>query len=402
LKNITLPSENVMKVAHIVSDEKFIDRHIDKYKDSGFENSFFYFRDEYKYKGKYEQQLTHIQPGSSSYQDLVKGIEAFDMVIFYFLQRNKIALLNDIQGSKVIIVWSFYGAELYSLPRMKYKMLSRETLKLLNWDYFNLGRLGDLRTSITNLFKNEPTDDQLIKKAVPQVDYFLWYNPYEYDFLNSLFHGKLPAFIPSSVTNVTGDIVPNKDKSNSVVVGNARSFYNNHIDAIGLLKECHFKGKVSIPFSYGFNPRYARKLKSKASSSGLDIKFIEDFVPVNEYIDDLNRHCAAVYPSFRQIGLGNVLIAIRCGLKVYLSERNPTLPWLRDLGFAVFSVDKDLARDVVNDDLRLDDELMDLNSRAYSQMTDKKNDLAFFDKLKRICLEHKAMRNDRGGEGETY
>src|SRR5690554_4663695 len=256
-----------MKIAHILSDEKFIDRHINKFERSDFHNFYFYLKKSYKYQGNYPHKLLYIQPDLPAYKELVEKIEDYDLVIFYFLQRDKIAFLKDIQASKVVIAWSFYGAELYSLPLLKYSMLSDTTLKTLNWDFLNLGKLEDRLRSIVYFFKNKPTDYQLIKQSIPRINYFLWYNPYEYDFLNNFFNHKLPAFIPYSMTDVMEHVIPNRNKSNSILIGNSRAFYNNHLDAISLLQSANFSGKISIPFSYGNNPRYADKVKKVAASS---------------------------------------------------------------------------------------------------------------------------------------
>src|SRR5690606_38226898 len=156
----------------------------------------------------------------------------------------KMKLLKDIQSSQVIVIWSFYGAELYSLPPMKYSMLSKKTMKVLNWNFLNLGKWKDRLRSIVSFLKNKPTNYQLIKQAIPRVDFFLWYNRYEYDFLDSFFNKQLPVFIPYSITNVLEYVVPNKDKSNSILIGNSRALYNNHLDAISLLQKHNFEGRI--------------------------------------------------------------------------------------------------------------------------------------------------------------
>src|SRR5690606_34334670 len=104
-------------------------------------------------------------------------------------------------------------------------------------------------------------------------------------------------------------------------------------------------------------------------------------------IEDLNNHSTAIYPSYRQMGLGNIFVAIRCGLKIYLSKRNTTLVWLRDKGMAVFCIEDDLEQDVINDNLKLSKDLIRLNNDIYSGMVDKKNDLLFFQQLKVIVQE---------------
>src|SRR5690606_32435006 len=116
-----------MKVVHILSDEKFIDKHINKYDKSGFENFYIYLRSNYAYTVAHTDKVIYIEPKSSSYFKLIDEIDHYDIVILYFLQRDKLKFIKDLGASKIIVIWSFYGAELYSLPQLRYKMLSWNT-----------------------------------------------------------------------------------------------------------------------------------------------------------------------------------------------------------------------------------------------------------------------------------
>ena len=384
-----------LKIAHILSDEKFIDRHIYKYKSSDFCNSYFYLKPEYNYKGKWAHQLQYIQPKSPAYFDLVQNIDQFDIVILYFLNWDKKIFVSDITASKVVVIWSFYGAEFYSIPPLSYKMLSNKTRHTLNgkWGGIDIQKIEDVLRSIIFFFKGKKTQYRLLFDVIKRINGFLWYNPYEYEFLNEYFNHQLPPYLPYSITEAMEGMTPTQETKNSVRLGNLRSPYNNHLDAIELLKDSHYKGAISIPFSYGDFPKYASKLKAVSRSSGLQIDFIEDFVPYEEYIKNLNDHSAAVFATYRQLGLGNVLIAVKCGIKIYLSEKNPTLPWLKSKGMKIFSLEKDLARDVRNDNLKLTATEMQINIHAYAGMVDPVNDMAFFSSLRHLVQTPINMEN---------
>lgn len=375
-----------MKVAHIFSDEKFVDKHIIKYGGCDFLNDYFYMKSVNSYNGVNKLRVKYVRPGSSEYLSLVEDIDQYDILILYFLTIDKIQLVEDIWSSKVKIVWSFYGAELYSLPTLKYEFLSDETQRAMGirCGNINWGKAKDfLRLGVYSL-KGQKTMEALVRKACKRIDYFLWYNKFEYDYLNERMGRILPPFMQSTLNNRMENVTPNPNKNNSIVVGNSCNPFNNHLDAIELFRKSKYKGKVVMPFSYGNRPRYSKKVKKVALRSGLDIDFIESFVTYETYIDNLNKHSAAVYPSFRQMGLGNIFIAVRCGLKIYLSKNNPTLTWLQQKGMKIFTIEGDLWNDVQAGRLMLNSVDMSLNNLVYDTLVDSINDKLFFKELRNI------------------
>lgn len=373
-----------MKIAHVFSDEKFIDKHIIKYVNSDFQNTYFYMKSVDSYLGINRSQVNYIKPGSHEYLSLVRDIDQYDILILYFLTTDKIQLVEDVRHSKVKIIWSFYGAELYSLPTLKYDFLSDRTQRAMGikWGVFNLDRGKEMLRKGLHVLKGEKSLLQLVQRACKRIDYFLWYNKFEYDLLNEKLEGILPPFMQSTLNNRMEDVVPSLNRGNSIIIGNSRDPFNNHLDAFEVLAKVGYRGCVSIPFSYGVNLYYGEKLKKMVLPKGLEITFLETFVPYDVYIENLNNHCAAVYPSYRQIGLGNIFISVRCGLKIYLSDRNPTHKWLRDLGMKIYSFEKDFYEDLIKDNIYLDFDDVRLNNEVYDSLVSYKNDQHFFDTLR--------------------
>src|SRR5690606_33260206 len=140
------------------------------------------------------------------------------------------------------------------------------------------------------ILKRKKTSDQLIRRMCKRIDYFLWNNKFEYDQLNSQLGNILPPFMQATVSNRMENVVPCKEKSNSLLIGNSGSPYNNHLDAIEVLKKCNYRGNIWIPFSYGDKYKYNQKVKKAALYFGLRVNFIENFIPYEEYIYNINQH----------------------------------------------------------------------------------------------------------------
>jgi dTDP-N-acetylfucosamine:lipid II N-acetylfucosaminyltransferase len=69
---------------------------------------------------------------------------------------------------------------------------------------------------------------------------------------------------------------------------------------------------------------------------------LDTFLPLTEY-NKIIRSCGIVIMNHhRQQAVGNILASILLGSKVYLSEKNTILQYLRGIGIFVFSIERDL------------------------------------------------------------
>ncbi|GAB2989194.1 hypothetical protein GCM10027284_02150 [Cyclobacterium sediminis] len=372
-----------MKIAHFLNDNKFVDKHIKKFIDCDFENDFFYLNPKNNYSGNHKDRVVYLAPESEAYTSVVNTIETYDIVILYYLNSDKFRLVEAIKDSKVKIIWSFYGAEIYDLPSVRQQMLSERTQKALKRISYklNFAKLRKLIGRYRNRLKKRRTKSQWMQQSFQRIDYFLWYNKYEYDLLNELMGQRLPSFMQASLNNPLNEVVPEKNKTNGILVGNSASYFNNHLDVLDLLTTNRYKGKVSLPFSYLKNDNYVPLVKNYVGRSDLAISIMDEFMTYTEYIAFINQHKAAIYPSYRQMGLGNIFIAIRCGLKIYLSDKNPTLKWLREKGMKIYSLEKDFSNDLIKNNLTLEAEFIDENNRIYGSMVSAEQDRLMFKKF---------------------
>ena len=375
-----------MKIAHFFNNNKFVDKHIKKYIECDFENDFFYLNNENNYSGSHKDKVVYLPPESEAYNSIINRIETYDIVILYYLNTDKFRLIEAIKHSKVKIIWSFYGAELYSLPSIRLKMLSENTQLVLKDELSksNSESIKNVFRWLLSPFRNKRTNHQWIKKSCKRIDYFLWYNEFEYEILNKYMGQILPTFMEAPLNNALDKVEPEPNKENSLLIGNSASYYNNHLDALDILATNRYKGKVSLPFSYLKNDNYVALIEKYALRSGLAFKIIDEFMTYSEYITFINRHKAAVYPSYRQMGLGNIFIGIRCGLKIYLSDKNPTLKWLKEKGMKIYSMEQDLSSDLIKNNLALEPAHIALNNKIYTSMVSAKQDKLLFNKFKGI------------------
>ncbi|HRP33262.1 MAG TPA: TDP-N-acetylfucosamine:lipid II N-acetylfucosaminyltransferase [Agriterribacter sp.] len=378
-----------IKILHILNDDKFIDRHISNIQKGDFQNTFVYLKEEFTYTGSSLQLLKHVKPYSLAFDDLINDCQNYHVLILYYLSKDKADIVNKLKKKKPIIIWSFYGGDLYSLPEIKTGLFSPGTLNVLNISTKKTPFLyiKDFLCPLYKIFSKNSASIAAIRKAISRIDYFAWYNKEEYEFLNERFKNKLPVFLKSSIATPFNLIHGTSEKLGSILIGNSASPYNNHIDIIQELDKLNYSGKITIPFSYG-SQHYITRIKELVKSSKLHISFLESFFPYQDYISLMNEHTCAIFNSYRQMALGNIFIALKCGVKVYLSSKNPSYQWLKKKGFFIYSIENDLTRHVKENNLRLSEEYAKLNIFTCNKIGDGNANKRFLYELKRIVEEH--------------
>ncbi len=130
---------------------------------------------------------------------------------------------------------------------------------------------------------------------------------------------------------------------NDILVGNSASYTNNHLEAFHKLKKIHpGKRKIIVPLSYG-DRLYADFIESEGMSMFKEnVVSLRKFMPLDEYTKQIMSCGIVVMHQFRQQAVGNILSMLWLGSKVYLSEHNTFLHYLKRIGIIIFSIEKDL------------------------------------------------------------
>ena len=109
-----------------------------------------------------------------------------------------------------------------------------------------------------------------------------------------------------------------------------------------------FDKKIFVPLSYG-NMNYANYI-SKVGEQYFGRKFnaIRDFMPLEEYNKFLLSADVFIYGNWRQEAVGNILIALFIGGKVFLDEKNPLLKFYKDKGLVIFGLNELTVGSIIN------------------------------------------------------
>ncbi len=364
------------KIVHIHTDQKFI------YNSLIFENEnihndiFLVVKDIGFNKTEGDKDITILKDNENNLKKIINFCSnGIDLVVLYNLDliKSKIALNLP---ANVKIAWRFFGVELYSLH--KFKFISKQSLNE------GLTFIHRLRLKMKNkflidliyrFFKDKDNYKRKFLKAVERIDLILMVSEEEYNFLNKELLKlppliKLPHLINETIEDSHDGVLKfleakKINTNNSVVIGNSRAIYNNHLDVIDMIDQYNNNNdnKFIVLFNYGTLDYYANKVLEKLSNKTY-YQVINDFIPKNEFIDFYKKPSSMVINSYRQLAWDNIRLALCNGVKVYMNERNIHKKFLTNNGFKIFSLN-DFKNDLKNNNLNFDFELSVHNMKTF-------------------------------------
>jgi hypothetical protein len=121
-----------------------------------------------------------------------------------------------------------------------------------------------------------------------------------------------------------------------ILLGNSATPTNNHVEALRRLAKADLGDrKVIAPLSYG-DPDYRDAIVALGRQLlGERFQPLLAFMPLAEY-NALTARCAAVVMNHRrQQALGNIMVALYRGARLYLDEAGMMYRYLREMGMVV-------------------------------------------------------------------
>jgi hypothetical protein len=271
--------------------------------------------------------------GSAKFWNCVGNVEQYRHIILHYLDDKKADFVNKINHSD--ITWVAWGGDLYNglLAIRGYKLYNNENIlneaRLISWKkkffkpiylYFKykiyksklsaiskISHIGALECEYELFIKYFPEASHLTRK------YFFYY-PID-------------------------DILNLESVGENIMIGNSASPTGNHIDILNLMKDLRVNNTIYTPLSYGSIP-YRKFVCQHALKLGL-----KNFIAITEFmqLDDYNKllaNCSYfIYGNLRQEAMGNIIVALYLGGKVFLDKSNPLYTYFKNLGCFVYSLD---------------------------------------------------------------
>ena len=184
------------------------------------------------------------------------------------------------------------------------------------------------------------------KHAIKKVKYFVPDSMYdEYPLLLQYYpqykHLEYREFFYYPINQVVDETIKGElCHGNNIIVGHSGSFTGNHIEVIDLLSQIELGNRqIKFPLSYGGSQNY-RSYIVKYGKGKLKDKFtaVTDYMPLEEYNNFLLDASFYIYNNYRQEAVGNILVTLYFGGKVFLSDKSPLFSFYKRLGLVIYGV----------------------------------------------------------------
>jgi hypothetical protein len=125
------------------------------------------------------------------------------------------------------------------------------------------------------------------------------------------------------------------------LVGNSSTATCNHLEAFDLINsslKIESNRNVVVPLSYGDLHYRQQVIRRGQMLLGQQFTPLLDFMPMDEYIKILLSCEYVIMNHIRQQGLGNIVIMLYFGARVFIRKENPIYPFLKEMGIEISTV----------------------------------------------------------------
>lgn len=335
---------------HLASDEKFIDHVIDVFEIVNPGNNVYIIPLEDKEEPKFlKRRGINILIGDLNGEHIQHALALMDtysaVIVHNLFDKYKFDVIKAAPVN-VYFHWMCWGGDLYGLPALQYEMYGPETYKYMASELGFRWRLGQIVRSkfkgisnVLNRFRSKQNTGVLsIAGRIRSVSTVI---PFDYELIKEHISSKI-KYLPFKYMTIE-DALQGKEKElcegMNFLVGNSATSTNNHLDAFQMLKGAIGNNKeVFCPLSYG-NTEYADVVERHGVKTfGSAFNSLRTFLPLDKYNDMLSRCGNVVMFHKRQQAVGNIIIALWKGARVFLHPENPVYKYLKEAGVQVFSV----------------------------------------------------------------
>lgn len=336
---------------HLSNDEKFLDYVIENCEAIAPCEGIYAVKSN---KQKFQYVKSTVTTRVASVEDaleLLKSNADIKYVYIHFLMDWSIDFVLKLPAN-LKVVWVFWGADGYALPRLrKYNYLSatRKFVKSLD-----PGKHTIFHEIYRSLFRTESK----LRKAIKRLDYCATWVEQDFDLIKPYNEKiKFIMFSNNSVEQLLGDVLDFKVNQNTnksqVFIGNSGHPTNNHLEVFELFKT-QPKYELVLPLSYG-NPVYIERLNNIGYQwFGERYKPLTSFMDKDQYHQLMLGSDCIVMNHTRQQGANNTLVALWCARPVFMNSVSTLYQTYKNWGVTVFDIDdlpKFLSTGVIDADL---------------------------------------------------
>ena len=259
--------------------------------------------------------------------------EKIDCVLVYNASRTHVQMALSLhRKTNCKIYWMLFGMDLYDRLHYVYHYPL--------YDY-TVPFKKKFKKYISYLISN-----RAFKRFANSIDSFCFWNPNDFKLMQKYFGAKQARlrYYCHGLGRLVKAIPEFAEKNMCrVQVNHSASLSCNHLTILKKLEklDTNKQLQVFLPLCYG-DADVKKQIKEFASRSALKCDILTEFLPKKEYYTIVAQNGVAIFGSHRQEAGGNIVTALRSGVKVYLRNDNNLLQLYRSWGMHVFSFEDDL------------------------------------------------------------
>jgi hypothetical protein len=335
-------------ILHLLEDDKnIVNRTISMYEKIAPGNNEYWIEDQGEHVLAFLKE--HESAKRLKFDGLIDKINLskYNAIIFHALNLPKILFLNQLlKPSSLKLIWILWGADMYNHIHLKgYKLLNYEPsiFNIKERMLFYGGLKKSIPLQIKNIIKKNTSILSNFERAITKLDFVCAYDE-DFALLKKYFpsvSAKCLFYNYYPIESTLGDKLVNRQVSgNNILIGNSSAQTNNHYSAFRIINNHNLSSKVIVPLSYG-ESSYRKFIIDKGNKMfGNNFVPLVNFLPIDEYYELLLSCGIVIMPQLRQQAVGNIVIALYLGAKVFLYEENPLYSFFTKIGITIFSIDK--------------------------------------------------------------
>lgn len=326
---------------HLVNDEKIINRTIDAFEEIFPGENLFVVTNRtssFKWVRKGENILSRTE-------FLERNCEfTFSELYIHLLNKRKMDVINKLDLKGITVYWIIWGLDLYN------KLLSPKGFRMIDPDssYARKKSWQTLLGHPFNQWMQKRNAQKTVRFIERKVDYIVTdTTENDYGYLLRYYPGlgtkpwKDFFYYPLDVI-LGPELMESTVCGNGIMIGNSASGTNNHEYVMRILSKLDIGSRrVVVPLSYSGRKGYVDSVV-KAGQQLLGKNFVPllDFMPLAEYNQLQADISVALFGNWRQEAIGNIIVALYLGAKVFLSRVNPVYEWAQSHGLVTFELEK--------------------------------------------------------------
>lgn len=355
------------EILHVFfSDNKFLDPTIDQF-ESVYPGKNRYLvilnNGAFKFDKGYYKHLDKCEMIPNDQKKVRKEIENARLVIIHRLSLFLKKVISGVR-SDTVITWFCWGGDIYSENcffdnrfTLEEKTLAiAESLGKKNdrsiWRKISgitspqlAFRVNSLINFFTDKLLSKPLTSNYVYQAIDRIDFLACVIPDEFDLIRSKTNltARQAYYSYTNLKLLCGSYYGTEVAlGNKILCGNAATFSNNHADILDHVAEKNVKNELIVPLSYGDSDQYAdRVIEIGKAKFGEQFQPLTEFMSRDKYSEILCSCGFMVMNNRRQEAVGNIILGLYLGMKVFLHEDSVVLKFLRSREFIVYSFQKD-------------------------------------------------------------